>query len=372
MAGQMTSGGAHPHGYFGVFDGHGGDGASEHCRQYMHRNVVGSDHFPDIVSALQDGFLRTDADVLRAATAAKCHGRKGWDAGSAAVVMFVDSDRLTLAHAGDCRALLVKRAGSPEPFVELTSDHAADFETGADGAPRPVRPDECERVRGAGGSIDPGGYVHVGEHSRELPMTRALGDLPLKVRPGADWQHVPALQQVVTARPDIRVLDRSDDDLCVVLASDGLFGSVMSNREVASLVRSQLEAHESEPDAVDRTARALTESALKEHQGGDNVSVVVVALEPPAVPSLHASLHVPAHAPARTSPTGRGLCQRAVLAAHEPSALRVSERASSQESLSTVDATSPGRLPMSTKLRMRFCDAYPPAAGGKENAGWGS
>ena len=53
------------HAYFGVFDGHGGDEASQWCADSLHTNVLGSPHFPEaLVSALHDGFLRTDADWL--------------------------------------------------------------------------------------------------------------------------------------------------------------------------------------------------------------------------------------------------------------------------------------------------------------------
>ena len=64
--------------------------------------------------------------------------------------MLVTADTLALAHAGDCRALLVKRSGSPVPFVELTIDHSAENHPLASGAcsGQPCRPDEVLRVLG--------------------------------------------------------------------------------------------------------------------------------------------------------------------------------------------------------------------------------
>ena len=35
-----------PHGYFGVFDGHGGSKASEYAAHNLHRNILESAHFP--------------------------------------------------------------------------------------------------------------------------------------------------------------------------------------------------------------------------------------------------------------------------------------------------------------------------------------
>ena len=55
-----------------------------------------------------------------------------------------------------------------------------------------------------------------------------------QVAQGRCWQETPAHEQVVTAMPEVQVYPRSADDLCVVLASDGLFGNVMTSEEVAS------------------------------------------------------------------------------------------------------------------------------------------
>jgi len=379
------------HGFFAVFDGHGGDETSEHCSRHLHSNVLGSVHYPDAQSALMDGFLRTDADVLRAADARKTGAAggkcaKGWDAGTAAVVALVDETSVHLAHAGDCRALLVKRSGSARPYEDLTLDHTADTSPVAaaidnndparGGALHVMRPAEGRRIVSAGGNIDGSGYVAVGDSS--LPMTRALGDLPLKVRPGADWRSATVEQQVVTALPDVRTYTRQNDDLCVILASDGLFGNVMSSRSVADVVRAYLEGanfggEQGRAEAPYKAAQELTRQALKDYQGTDNVSVVIVGLDVPAGPPAAESESRMAFS------FGRGLVDEVLRqglgpnpsmgAAANPAAPAVGlasrgkwpplEHQGSQESLTTIDATSPGRLPLQTKLTMRFGEAYP-------------
>ncbi len=205
------------HAYFGVFDGHGGAHASEYAAATLHSHVMRSDYMPALVPALQDGFLRTDAELLHHFSTRR---GKGNDQGTAAVVTLVTDDTLVTAWAGDCRALLVKRSSSPVPYVELSRDHSAE-QASAFCQPRP---DEIARVEAAGARMDPGGYVCIHDHS--LPMTRALGDLPLKVGPGRSWRDTPVHAQVVTGRPEVSIHERSNDDLCVVLASDGLFGNV--------------------------------------------------------------------------------------------------------------------------------------------------
>lgn len=376
-----------PHAYFGVFDGHGGEEASEHCAQRLHENVLQSQLMPhDLLTSLQDGFLRTDAQLLHHASLQP----RGKMVGTAAVVMVATADHYALAHAGDCRAILVKRSGASPAFVELTNDHTAECVKRANGSCTdvPARPDEARRVERAGAHMDClGGNVVVGDHT--LPMTRALGDLPLKVAPQRSWREASAAEQVVTALPDVALFPREDDDLCVVLASDGLFGSVMSSDAVASLAQTQLEeVHASAPDKEKQTARCLADTALNEGQGTDNVSVIVVNLSPrtahsgaprasnveavpsdalslaglSASPTLHANLAglAPVFVGDEVTTYADNYAARGPFpVAPHPLMLR-------EDSILTADPCSPGRVALRDKLRMRFADAYPPEEG-KEN-----
>jgi serine/threonine protein phosphatase PrpC len=269
------------HGYFGVFDGHGGAECSEYCADHLHDNVMNSTFLThDVLAAMQDGFLQTDAELLDAASAQP--RRKGYDAGTAAVCMFATPDKLLLAHAGDCRAVLVRRSGSAgQSYVELTNDHSAERAQSSEGG-HFLRPDEVVRVRRAGGLMDMGGYVSVHEGGHSLPMTRALGDLPLKVAGNRNWRKTCVNDQIVTALPEVSARHRSADDLCVVLATDGLFGNIMPSEVVADVARHHLETVcVGAPDAEKQTARVLCEAAINEYWGVDNVSVVVISLAPP-------------------------------------------------------------------------------------------
>ena len=79
-------------------------------------------------------------------------------------------------------------------------------------------------------------------------------------------------EQVVTALPEVSTRQRSADDLCIVLASDGLFGSsldpLMSSEEVASLARRALDECRG-PDAEKKAAQRLVDCAIKQRNGGD-------------------------------------------------------------------------------------------------------
>ncbi|KAL1529814.1 hypothetical protein AB1Y20_000746 [Prymnesium parvum] len=303
-----------PHAFFGVFDGHGGADASEFCAENLHENVVQSQHYPDVVTALKDGFLQTDADFLNYVTSSR--GRcKAADAGSAAVTLMVTASHLAVAYVGDCRALLIKHNGD---HVELSNDHTAELHEGCN---MPIRPDEAARVSRTGASMDHG-YVNVGDDS--LPMTRAVGDLRLKVAKGHDWRWAPATQQVVTALPEVRKFARSADDLCVVLASDGVFGNVMTSAQVASITRRVLKQFCGCEEAEQKAAAELADCAYKQHQSSDNIGIIVVALDPP---QCHVELN------------------------HQLS----------QESMASTESFPPSiLLPIESKIHAPFFKAYPP------------
>ena len=163
------------HGYFGVFDGHGGALASEYAAHTLHEHVVQSAHFPsDVLSALQDAFLRTDAELLRR-TAAPPRTKED-NCGSAAAVVVVSCDGVGVAHAGDCRAILVKRssslqAGGPS-FVELTHDHSAERIKLPDGgySDHFERPDEVSAAQEA--RTIPRTHHFISSHTPLHPLSR--------------------------------------------------------------------------------------------------------------------------------------------------------------------------------------------------------
>lgn len=247
----------------------------------LHSNFVASEYYPDVASALPDSFLRTDADFLEHASTSA--NRKLTSMGAAAVSMVVTASHLTIANAGDCRALLIRRNGT---FTDLSVDHTAELQ---DDNWTPHRPDEGRRVRHAGGAMAHG-YVEVGDD--RLPMTRAVGDLRLKTArrgcpPQHSWQHTRINEQVVTALPEVLSHARGNDDLAVVLASDGVFGSIMTSEQVADRTRRMLMQHQGSGEAESKTARMLADCALNEYHGSDNIGIVVVAFEPPQLRLEH-------------------------------------------------------------------------------------
>ncbi|KAF8716152.1 hypothetical protein HU200_026428 [Digitaria exilis] len=250
--------------FFAVFDGHGGARVAEACRERLHvvlaeevglRRGVGSDkRWKD---ALVASFARVDGEVTGGLVAPP---KMAGDAdpnlpyrtvGSTAVVAVVGQLRIFVANCGDSRAVLC-RGGVAVP---LSTDH------------KPDRPDELQRVEAAGGRvINWNGYRVLGV----LATSRSIGDYYLK--------------PYVSAEPEVTVVDRTDQDEFLILASDGLW-DVVSNEVACKIARNCLSGRAASmfPESVAGRSAAdaaalLTELAMS-RGSKDNISVVVVELQ---------------------------------------------------------------------------------------------
>ncbi|KAE8782690.1 putative protein phosphatase 2C 37 [Hordeum vulgare] len=274
--------------FFAVFDGHGGPHAAALCREQMHtilaeelagaaaafNNDDDDDRQSEIVAwrgALWRSFARADglaglACACGRGSVPSCScplsgAHKGAIVGSTAVVALLVRDRLIVANCGDSRAVL-SRAGVAVP---LSHDH------------KPDRPDEMARIKAAGGKVI---FINGARVRGILAMSRALGHKLLKPE--------------VICDPEITITERSEDDDCLILASDGLW-DVISNKVACDVARQCLEdgsptrapaagapsapaiSQEEEPRCF-RAAALLARLALG-RESSDNISVVVVDLK---------------------------------------------------------------------------------------------
>ncbi|KAM3331421.1 hypothetical protein ACQJBY_027419 [Aegilops geniculata] len=131
---------------------------------------------------------------------------------------------------------------------------------------QPDRPDEMERVEAAGGKvINWNGYRILGV----LATSRSIGDYYLK--------------PYVIAEPEVTVMDRTDKDEFLILASDGLW-DVVSNDVVCKIARNCLSGRAASkyPESVSGSTAADAAALLVElaiaRGSKDNISVIVVEL----------------------------------------------------------------------------------------------
>eukprot|EP00249_Psilotum_nudum_P022549 c28559_g1_i3 orf=1153-2712(-) len=277
--------------FFGVYDGHGGVKAARFCKDYLHLALAEEAQATINLDSLRsssamgswqvqwekvmnDCFLRMDVGVGgaypgRANQLEAADGLEYYEeptapetVGSTAVVAVIGACHIIVANCGDSRAVL-SRGGRA---VALSVDH------------KPDREDEMARIEGAGGKVICWNGCRV---FGVLAMSRAIGDHYLK--------------PYVIATPEVTCTQRSDDDECLILASDGLW-DVLSNDEVCDVARRRLafqrggrsvagtsSLNSRREENAEATAALLTKMALAQGSN-DNISVVVVDLKDSSSP----------------------------------------------------------------------------------------
>ncbi|KAL6065508.1 protein-serine/threonine phosphatase [Balamuthia mandrillaris] len=236
--------------FFGVFDGHGGRRAADHCAKNLHKHLLAEPALKEkrYKKAIRNAFLQTDSEFCQQAQDRK------WRDGSTAAIVLLKYDRakttrerrrlLLVANVGDTRVVAC-RQGKAKP---LTVDH------------KPLT--ERERIEKYGGCILGGNVNGV------LAVSRAIGDVELK--PGRPIQDNP-----VTAQPDVWKYEVTDDLEFLLLACDGVW-DVFSNDDAVKVVRKALKRNGGDANAA---AEALTNEAY-ERKSTDNISALVVVLNP--------------------------------------------------------------------------------------------
>ena len=91
--------------------------------------------------------------------------------------------------------------------------------------------EERKRIENAGGS------VMIQRVNGSLAVSRALGDYDYKNSP-----QLPATAQLVSPKPEVDIIERSEDDQYLLLACDGVW-DVMSNEEIVQYITSRLLVH---------------------------------------------------------------------------------------------------------------------------------
>lgn len=260
--------------YFGVYDGHGCSHVAMKCRDRLHELVKEEiekvEARTEWKNAMEKSFGRMDKEVIvcngsEMASDCRCELQTPECdvVGSTAVVAIVTPDKVIVANCGDSRAVLCRNGKA----VPLSVDH------------KPDRPDELSRIQAAGGRVL---FWDCPRVLGVLAMSRAIGDNYLK--------------PFVSCEPEVTVTDRTAEDDCLILASDGLW-DVVSNDTACGVARMCLRGRALAGDSksnsclsdggstgenVDKAcldaSMLLTKLALA-RRSSDNVSVVVIDLK---------------------------------------------------------------------------------------------
>ncbi|PRQ46697.1 putative protein-serine/threonine phosphatase [Rosa chinensis] len=251
--GSRTSSEISPVHFFGVYDGHGGSQVAKYCAERMHE-VIAQEWDRETVDGCEwqrrwettflVGFEKADSEVLTEAVAPEM-------VGSTAVVVVLSGCQIITSNCGDSRAVLCRGTET----IPLTVDQ------------KPDREDELKRIEGEGGKVINWNGARV---LGVLAMSRAIGDRYLR-----PW---------IIPVPEITFTARTDEDECLILASDGLW-DVMTNEEVGEVARHilrrrrrSMSSSTDDISAAQAVADHLTEIAYGRNSS-DNISIIVVDLK---------------------------------------------------------------------------------------------
>jgi len=211
---------------FGLFDGHGGDQVSKFLQEnfaiYMKQMMPFNNYFQDFVNL----FKTLDEKVKEL----NCP-----DAGSTATIVYIerqnDKKYLYCINVGDSRCIIINKKG----IMRLSKDDRVDD------------PNEKERI------IKEGGFIYNGRIHGILMLSRCFGDWGIK-------------NYGVSCEPHIAKIEINDDDLCLVIASDGVW-VFMKDEEFKVLMDTKM-------NSLDICKDIITESLNK--GSSDNISCFVI------------------------------------------------------------------------------------------------
>ncbi|KAL7099563.1 hypothetical protein ACP275_09G092100 [Erythranthe tilingii] len=269
--------------FFGVYDGHGGEEVSKFCAKFLHQQVLGSEAYAagDLETSLRKAFLRMDEmmcgingrkelAILRgkgdqpkakedndqtdywSSEKGNHSANKGPSAGSTACVAVIRNNQLLVANAGDSRCV-ISRNGEAH---DMSKDHKPDLDH------------EKRRI------LEAGGYVQHGRVNGSLNLSRAIGDMEMKQN-----KSLPAEQQIVTADPDIVTVELSEDDDFLIIACDGIWDCMTSERAV-DFVKDQLKTEKKLSVVCEKVlSNCLAPSSGQD--GCDNMTMILVQFKKP-------------------------------------------------------------------------------------------
>eukprot|EP00049_Salpingoeca_infusionum_P001090 m.45075 g.45075 ORF g.45075 m.45075 type:complete len:380 (-) comp10863_c0_seq1:4339-5478(-) len=238
------------HGFFAVFDGHGGDSAAIYSGSHFTDNIFQSSDFDAakiedtemLSTCLRNAHFFSDTDMWEHSMGFQTLADHS---GCTAVSCIVTPSHYIFANCGDSRAILV----GEDKVLFATTDH------------KPTDPIEKQRIEKARG------YVQMARVNGNLAVSRSLGDFNYK-----DVATMKPEEQKVSCEPDMTVIARQDTDQYVMLCCDGIW-DVMTNDNVQEFVHNQLKAGY---NTVDTCSRLLDYCLQKDSK--DNMSAVLVLL----------------------------------------------------------------------------------------------
>ena len=254
--------------FFGVYDGHGGNGCSLYLKNYLHNYVkdFSKESIKDAINEAEEKFIRDYALDEK--------GEIKDQSGSCGIIAMIKKNKCIIANVGDSRLVIYKN----NSIYFCTEDH------------KPGSDIEKERITKAGGKIyqTPSLWpLYQNGKEIEIPwrvlpgrlsVSRTFGDIEAKD------EKFGGNKNVVVALPDITEIELDENFNLIVLGCDGIF-DVLSNEEILECIKIVLKEKNINEINEDINiselcgdfAGMIIKSALAK-DSFDNVSCIVIAI----------------------------------------------------------------------------------------------
>ena len=218
--------------FFGIYDGHGGEGCSEFLRDNLHKYICENNYFPDnIPEAIKYGIQKAEYEFLNNYALSTNKEEIIDKSGSCVIILLIVETNIYIANVGDSRCLLSMDNG--KNYIMVTKDH------------KPNSPNEIIRIKNNGGNVYQSqtvinnlenaflnGKILIGPYRvipGRLSVCRTIGDAEAKIKKFGGNPNV------IISTPDIFYYDLKKENLdFFILGCDGIYDQ-MSNKEILDL-----------------------------------------------------------------------------------------------------------------------------------------
>lgn len=186
-------------------------------------------------------------------------------AGATAVVAVITGNILTVANAGDSRAVLCRRHKSSCEEAKTEGHYA--YPMSYDHKPSQMH--EMNRILMSGGFVN-----HFGRINGNLNLSRSIGDLKYKQVPG-----IPPAHQMITAEPDIMQIVLQGDDEFLLLGCDGIW-DCLSNESAVDFVMDRIDSKSPTEIGTEMLDQIISDDPrVTQGIGGDNMTIMIIDLK---------------------------------------------------------------------------------------------
>ncbi len=274
--------------YFGIFDGHGGEGCSEYLKDNFLQCLVKNPNFPiDIKKCLTETFETVEDKFFKE----KCSSTENCDgSGSCALTVLIFDNKLYIANIGDSRAILSLNGGTK--VKQLTNDHKPDnpkeFERAMKNKSKVYVDDSDEPVRDVSKLVfikDKSEFekhkkrkevIIFREYPSDLAVMRTIGDVKVKKK---EFGGKPG---TIINTPEIFIYDLTSADDFLILGCDGIYDD-LSNQEVVNaawyIYKNKAKEKNYDINELTQDACDMIIKYAMEKKTSDNLSCIIIGFE---------------------------------------------------------------------------------------------